>query len=156
MFLSLPLSGRKEFCFWFLGNKGKKLKANTTGISRNYKLNLVWVLRENLPWPTKLKKINNHHSRLHSIGCILESLTPISRGMFHGKAYVRALEKTHLIATKFPYENFGQLWENNGRSDIRRFPFNYPFACRRGYLCIKIPFQLCSTIIRLKNSLKCI
>lgn len=156
MFLSLPLSGRKEFCFWFLGNKGKKLKANTTGISRNYKLNLVWVLRENLPWPTKLKKINNHHSRLHSIGCILESLTPISRGMFHGKAYVRALEKTHLIATKFPYENFGQLWENNGRSEIRRFPFNYPFWCRRGYLCIKIPFQLCSTIIRLKNSLKCI
>lgn len=136
MFLSLPLSGRKEFCFWFLGNKGKKLKANTTGISRNYKLNLVWVLRENLPWPTKLKKINNHHSRLHSIGCILESLTPISRGMFHGKAYVRALEKTHLIATKFPYENFGQLWENNGRSEIRRFPFNYPFSCRRGYLCI--------------------
>ena len=123
MFLSLPLSGRKEFCFWFLGNKGKKLKANTTGISRNYKLNLVWVLRENLPWPTKLKKINNHHSRLHSIGCILESLTPISRGMFHGKAYVRALEKTHLIATKFPYENFGQLWENNGRGEIRRFPF---------------------------------
>ena len=85
------------------------MKANTTGISRNYKLNLVWVLRENLPRPTKLKKINNHHSRLHSIGCILESLTPISRGMFHGKAYVRALEKTHLIATKFPYENFGQL-----------------------------------------------
>lgn len=158
MFLSLPLSGQKEFWFWFLGNKGKKLKANTEGVSRNYKLNLVWVLRENLPWPTKLKKINKHHSRLHSIGCILEPLTPISRGMFHGKAYVRALEKTHLIATKFPYENFGhdQLWENNGRSEIRRFPFNYPFWCRRGYLCIKIPFQLCSTIIRLKNSLKCI
>ena len=158
MFLSLTLSGQKEFCFWFLGNKGKKLTANTEGVSRNDKLNLVWVLRENLPWPTKLKKINKHHSRLHSIGCILEPLTPISRGMFHGKAYVRALEKTHLIATKFPYENFGhdQLWENNGRSEIRRFPFNYPFWCRRGYLCIKIPFQLCSTIIRLKNSLKCI
>lgn len=155
MFLSLPLSGQKEFCLWFLGNKGKKLKANTKGVSRNYKLNLVWVLRENLPWPTKLKKINKHHSRLHSIGCILEPLTPISRGMFHGKAYVRALEKTHLIATKFPYENFGELWENNRRSEIRRFPFNYPFSCRRGYLCIKIPFQLCSTIIRLKNSLKC-
>lgn len=49
MFLSLTLSGQKEFCFWFLGNKGKKLKANTKGVSRNYKLNLVWVLRENLP-----------------------------------------------------------------------------------------------------------
>ena len=156
MFLSLTLSGQKEFCFWFLGNKGKKLTANTEGVSRNDKLNLVWVLRENLPWPTKLKKINKHHSRLHSIGCILEPLTPISWGMFHGKAYVRALEKTHLIATKFPYENFGELWENNGRSEIRRFPFNYPFWCRRGYLCIKIPFQLCSSIIRLKNSLKCI
>ena len=53
------------------------------------------------------EELNKHHSRLHSIGCILEPLTPISRGMFHGKAYVRALEKTHLIATKFPYENFG-------------------------------------------------
>ena len=49
VFLSLPLSGQKEFWFWFQGNKGKKLKANTKGVSRNYKLNLVWVLRENLP-----------------------------------------------------------------------------------------------------------
>ena len=49
MFLSLTLSGQKEFCFWFLGNKGKKLTANTEGVSRNDKLNLVWVLRENLP-----------------------------------------------------------------------------------------------------------